>query len=63
MTAADTVRKGQTDMPYKGVHYTLTKQTMSHIVYPSDTFCTTLSEFVVTFSYPGAEVIVEFNIM
>ncbi len=28
MTAVVCVRKGQTDMPYKGEHHTLTKQSM-----------------------------------
>ncbi len=49
--------KGQTDIPYQGEHQTLTKQSIGHQVYYSETCCTTISIFAVT------EVIVELQTM
>ncbi len=44
MAAVVNVAEGQTDMPYKGEHHTLTRQNMRHQVCPSDTCHITLSE-------------------
>ncbi len=46
MTVIANVRKGQTDMPYRGTHQTLITQSKKHYVCPGDTCPTTLSAIV-----------------
>ncbi len=42
MTVVADVRKGQTDMSYKGEHQTFTKQSMRHHVCPGETYRTAI---------------------
>ncbi len=48
MTVVAYIRKGQTDMLYKGEHQTLTKQSMRHQACSGATCCTIISESAIT---------------
>ncbi len=50
-------------MSHKGELQTLTKLSMRHQVYPSETSRMTISESIITMLMSGAEVIAEIHIM